>query len=86
MKPAAAALGPAIGAAPAPVPPWALAVSGVLAVALPTLIAFNVAPSATFFNQAAALVGWGGFLIVLATCLPGSAGRARAARWRCWRR
>jgi len=42
----------------------------VLAVAVPTLIAFNVAPSATFFNQAAALVGWGGFLIVLATCLP----------------
>jgi O-antigen ligase len=32
------------------------------AVALPTLIAFNVPPSATFFNQAAALVGWGGWL------------------------
>ena len=36
-----------------------------LAVAFPTLIAFNVAPSATFFNQAAAFVGWGGFLLVL---------------------
>jgi O-antigen ligase len=58
---------------PAPVPAWALAVGAVFAVAVPTLIAFNVAPSATFFNQAAALVGWGGFLIVLATCLPGSA-------------
>ena len=36
-----------------------------LAVAFPTLIAFNVSPSATFFNQAAAFVGWGGFLLIL---------------------
>jgi O-antigen ligase len=43
------------------------------AVAVPTLIAFNVAPSATFFNQAAAFVGWGGFLMVLATLVPRSA-------------
>ena len=40
---------------------------------LPTLIAFNVAPSATFFNQAAALVGWGGFLLVLGTAIPKAA-------------
>jgi len=73
LKQAAAVLGPATGAPTAPVPAWALAVGAVFAVAVPTLIAFNVAPSATFFNQAAALVGWGGFLIVLATCLPGSA-------------
>jgi O-antigen ligase len=58
---------------PEPVPGWAIAVCACLAVAGPTLIAFNVAPSATFFNQAAALVGWGGFLIVLAACLPRSA-------------
>jgi len=45
-----------------------------LAVAFPTLIAFNVAPSATFFNQAAAFVGWGGFLLVL------GAGLAQSAR------
>ena len=32
----------------------------------PALLAFNLPPSATFFNQAAALVGWGGFLIVIA--------------------
>ena len=72
---------------PAPVPAWSLAVGAVFAVALPTLIAFNVAPSATFFNQAAAFVGWGGFLIVLAA-LPAERrpGRARAARWRCSRR
>src|ERR1019366_7263850 len=44
-----------------------LTVTACLAVALPTLIAFNVAPSATFFNQAAALVGWGGFLLLLST-------------------
>jgi O-antigen ligase len=29
-----------------------------LAVALPTLLAFNLAPSSTLFNQAAALIGW----------------------------
>ena len=44
-----------------------------LAVAFPTLIAFNVSPSATFFNQAAAFVGWGGFLLVLGTWLPRNA-------------
>jgi len=73
LKRAAAVPAPATGTVPAPLPAWALGVGAVFAVAVPTLIAFNVAPSATFFNQAAALVGWGGFLIVLATCLPGSA-------------
>src|SRR4051812_40187737 len=33
-----------------------------VAIAGPTLIAFNVPPSATFFNQAATLVGWGCWL------------------------
>jgi len=80
LKRAASLAGPATGALSAPVPTSALAIGAVFAVAVPTLIAFNVAPSATFFNQAAALVGWGGFLIVLATCLPGSAWpRSRAA-------
>ena len=37
-----------------------------LAMAVPALVAFNLPPSATFFNQAAALVGWGGFLSVVA--------------------
>ncbi len=40
----------------------------------PALLAFNLPPSATFFNQAAALVGWGGFLLVLAAGIP-------AGRW-----
>jgi O-antigen ligase len=43
------------------------AVTACVAVALPTLVAFNLSPSATFFNQAAAFIGWGGFLLVLGT-------------------
>jgi len=46
---------------------WAVLAS--LAIVLPTLIAYNVAPSATLFNQAAAFVGWGGFLMVPAASL-----------------
>lgn len=54
-----------------------LVVLACLAVAFPTLIAYNVSPSATFFNQAAAFVGWGGFLLVLATGL-GPQARSRS--------
>ena len=43
--------------------------SACIAVAFPALIAYNVPPSATFFNQAAALVGWGAFLLVLSAGL-----------------
>jgi O-antigen ligase len=50
-----------------------LAVLACSAIAFPTLIAFNVAPSATFLNQAAAFVGWGGWLLVLGAALPSSA-------------
>ena len=46
------------------------AVAALLAIALPALIAYNVPPSATFFNQAAAFIGWGVFLAVLAMALP----------------
>ncbi|MEP7302420.1 MAG: Wzy polymerase domain-containing protein [Caldimonas sp.] len=55
-----------------------LVASAVLAVALPTLIAFNVSPSSTFFNQAAAFVGWGGFLLILGSGL-GQQARPRSA-------
>ncbi len=41
-----------------------------LAVVAPTLVAYNVAPSATFFNQAAAFIGWGLFCIVVALAVP----------------
>jgi O-antigen ligase len=43
------------------------------AIAFPTLIAFNVAPSATFLNQAAAFVCWGCFLLLLTASLPARA-------------
>jgi len=54
-----------------PGPDWSIASAGLAltAIAVPTLIAFNVPPSATFFNQAAALVGWGGWLAWLALSL-----------------
>ena len=45
-----------------PVLPWA----ATLAIAPATLIAYNLPPSATFFNQAAALFGWGIWLLLLA--------------------
>jgi len=41
-----------------------------LALAAPALLAFNLPPSATFFNQAAAMVGWGGFLLLVAANTP----------------
>ena len=43
-----------------------------LALAAPTLLAFNLPPSSTFLNQAAALIGWGGWLALLAAALPAS--------------
>ncbi len=53
---------------PAPGRPLpALTVAALLAVALPTLFAFNLPPSATFLNQGAALVGWGLFLALLSS-------------------
>ena len=56
--------------APAPNPPdlpWALLASA--AIGLPMLLAFNLPPSSTFLNQAAALIGWGGWLLLLAGSL-----------------
>ena len=50
----------------------AMVACAIAAVALPTMIAWNVSPSATFFNQAAAFVGWGAFLLVLGASLPRS--------------
>ena len=40
------------------------------ALTLPALLAFNLPPSSTFFNQAAALIGWGAWLSVLAASFP----------------
>jgi O-antigen ligase len=53
-----------------------------LAVALPTLLAFNVPPSATFLNQAAALIGWGAWAILLCMrALPGVAMPRSTGLW-----
>lgn len=46
---------------------WSAA--AILAIAIPPLIAYNVAPSATIFNQVAAFFGWGVFLLSLANSL-----------------
>ena len=57
-------------------------VSASLALALPMLLAFNVPPSSTFLNQAAALIGWGSWLTLLAAAVrpgcawPGASGLA----------
>jgi O-antigen ligase len=51
-----------------------LSICAALAMTAPALLAFNLPPSATFFNQAAALVGWGGFLLVLTAGI-------QAGRW-----
>ncbi len=59
---------------PASAPFWAALAS--LAIGLPMLLAFNMPPSSTFLNQAVALVGWGGWLTVLAASL-GSRGAPR---------
>jgi O-antigen ligase len=57
-------------------------VPAILAVALPTLLAFNVPPSATFLNQAAALIGWGVWLLMLCvTALPGVAMPRSTGPW-----
>lgn len=44
----------------------------VVAIAIPTLIAFNMPPSSTLLNQAASFVGWGSFLVALTANSRGS--------------
>ena len=43
--------------------------SAALALAAPALLAYNLPPSSTFLNQALALVGWGGWLTMLAASI-----------------
>jgi O-antigen ligase len=59
-------------------PGRAWATTACIAIVVPTLIAYNLPPSATFLNQAAAVVGWGIFLFVLTAS--DVAPRARVAR------
>lgn len=51
-------------------------VASAAAVAAPALIAFNISPSATFLNQAASMVGWGAWAMLLAAALPRFASHA----------
>jgi O-antigen ligase len=72
------ALNPA--AALTPTGPW-LALAAAMATTVPTLLAWNVAPSTTFLNQALAVAGWGAFILALANATgPGSAPAAPLAR------
>jgi len=76
---------PDSGPAPAPVrsaavtalPPSAWTSAACVAVAFPTLLAFNLPPSATFLNQAAAFMGWGVWALLLA-----SSGIGPGSPWR----
>ncbi|MDC8785674.1 Wzy polymerase domain-containing protein [Paucibacter sp. hw1] len=50
--------------------PWPAFFVMLLACVVPPLLAFNLSPSATLFNQLAALAGWGSVLILLAGAAP----------------
>ena len=50
----------------APAPLAGSAAVATFALAAPVLLAYNLPPSSTFLNQACALVGWGGWLVMLA--------------------
>ena len=64
-------------AAPSPVlHAWPAAAA--LAIAAPTLLAYNVPPSPTFLNQALAYLGWGVFGLLLAAAAAGQPARGRA--------
>jgi O-antigen ligase len=66
---------------PAPVPTAVATVAASLAVSVPALLAFNPPPSATFMNQAAAMVGWGAWLVlVVASSTPARATPGRGLR------
>lgn len=49
--------------------------AAILAIAAPTLLAFNEPPSATFFNQALSLIGWGVWCVALGFGLTGKLSR-----------
>ena len=62
----------------------ALAAIAVLAASAPSLLAYNVSPSPTFFNQALAIALWGWFVVAVAQGAGGV--QVRAAPWNdIWR-
>ena len=54
--------------------PPTFALPALLAICGPAWLAYNISPSATFFNQALSLAGWGWFLTVIAGNTPGRPG------------
>ena len=64
---------------PSPVPRGVQALA-LVAAGLSTLLAYNVSPSTTFFNQALALAGWGALVWALALA-PGGWVAPRQVRW-----
>lgn len=64
---------PLVAGHPGRLPAGPLA-GAVLAASLPTLLAYNVSPSATFFNQALALALWALWLLLVPPAAPGRAG------------
>jgi hypothetical protein len=61
-----------------------IAVTGVAAVAVPALIAFNLPPSSTFFNQAAAYGLWGLFVAAAAWGVRTDVAAALRTTWPLW--
>jgi O-antigen ligase len=59
-----------------PLPSSALPLAALLACCVPALVAFNLPPSATFYNQAAALALWGVFAALLGATRVREGGRA----------
>lgn len=53
-------------ATPHPLPPAALGLAAVLACGLPTLLGYNLPPSATLLNQCLAVAAWGLFVVAAA--------------------
>jgi Virulence factor membrane-bound polymerase, C-terminal/O-Antigen ligase/Protein glycosylation ligase len=59
----------------------ALALAG-SSMSFPMLLAFNMPPSATFFNQGLALFGWGGWMLHLVSATPGkSLSSLQGTKW-----
>lgn len=59
-----------------------LVAGALLAVAVPTLIAYNTSPSATFYNQIAGYIAWGCFGFLTCAALPGLAAAQGSASTR----
>src|SRR5881392_3843696 len=59
------------------------AIAALLAVAAPTLLAFNLPPSATYLNQALAFIGWGVWMVIASAELGHPALLLRGTGLRC---